>query len=75
MEQGKVALKSRPGKSTAQKLEYPPSARNQQGSNGITADGFNLILDNSLVKYAKDPFFADHAKNIDEKFKQKATNL
>ena len=56
MEQGKIALKSKAGKAHAKKKA--------NALNTIKINGVKLILDDSLSKYANDPFFIEHTRKV-----------
>jgi hypothetical protein len=60
MEESKITTKGKAKKSIAKKKA--------DTLNVISTNGLNLILDNSLSKYANDKFFIEHAKKVDQKF-------
>ena len=65
MEQSKTAVKSKTNKRIGNKTvkaEKPTV---------IEAYGLVLTLDDSLSKYANDPFFIEHARKVDERFAKK----
>lgn len=65
MEQGKAAVKSKTNKKIANK------AGKAEKPTVIEAYGLVLTLDNSIKKYANDPFFIEHARKVDEHFAKK----
>jgi hypothetical protein len=71
MEESKTALKGRAKKVTVHKKDEATVPEKADVANVISMNGLNLTLDNSLKKYANDPFFIEHARKVDERFAQK----
>jgi hypothetical protein len=65
MDQSKMAVKSKANKSVSKK---PKAVK------VISCNGLNLTVDNSLKKYANDPFFVEHARIADRKFARKKSD-
>lgn len=61
MDQSKTAVKSKANKGISKKPEAVKV---------ISTNGLNLTLDNSLKKYANDPFFIEQAEIANRKFAQ-----
>jgi hypothetical protein len=71
MEENKIAVKGKAKKRIARKTGAVTTPEQADELNVISTYGLNLTLDNSLKKYANDPFFVEHARKVDEKFAPK----
>ena len=68
MEENKIAIKGKAKKNIPRKNGIGTTPEQVDELNVISTHGLNLTLDNSLKKYADDPFFVEHARKVDEKF-------
>ena len=75
MEESKVAVKGKVKKVSVHKKEEMKASEKVDAVTVISINGVHLTLDNSLKKYANDPFFIEHARKVDEKFAQNKSNL
>lgn len=70
MEQSKIATK---GKRTKVNIDKTVSLKESEKVDKLIDNyGLNLTLDNSLNNYANDPFFIEHAKQVNKKFINKS---
>ncbi|MDB5088168.1 MAG: hypothetical protein JWR09_2162 [Mucilaginibacter sp.] len=72
MEQSKIATKGKRTKVNVDKTVGLKDSEKVDKLGDIDNYGLNLILDNSLNKYANDPFFIEHAKQVNKKFINKS---
>ena len=71
MEESKVAVKGKVKKVSIHKKEETIASEKVDAVNVISINGLNLTLDNSLKKYANDPFFIEQTEKANRKFAQK----
>jgi hypothetical protein len=71
MDQSKIAVKSKAIRGISNKKKNLVATEKPDAAKVISTNGLNLTLDNSLKKYANDPFFIEHARRVDQKFAKK----
>jgi hypothetical protein len=70
MDESKVAVEGKTKKVAIRKNGETIIPGKEDVETVISINGVNLTLDNSLKKYANDPFFIEHARKVDERFAQ-----
>jgi|GEM_PF-5957852 len=68
MDTSKIAVKSKANKSTSKKEKNLVVPEKPEAVKVISSNGLNLTVDNSLKKYANDPFFVEQAEIANRKF-------
>lgn len=71
MEESKVAVKDKTKKVAIRKNGEKIVSEKEDAVTVISINGLNLTLDNSLKKYANDPFFIEQTEKANRKFAQK----
>ena len=74
MEQSKIAVKGKRTKINVDKTVGLKDSEKVDKLSDRDNYGLNLTLDNSLKKYANDPFFIEHAKQVNKKFVNKSNS-
>jgi hypothetical protein len=75
MEQSKIVVKSKANKNNATKKVSLTTSNNEVAPTVVKTNGLILTLDNSIQKYAKDPFFVKKAEEANRKFARSKTDL